>query len=414
MPPAFPTHFIAPDINTSRQPPDSDIHTPFANARARHRPPTMGCMLDKPICSKTGDAGEGNSLRWAVASMQGWRCEMEDTHAVRSGLYQTCAPDASVNASTTSASGSPTAQKAADDHPTTTTTATVTTTTVTANDTANSSNTPASSPAKRAASPTVASAAAAAAAGVVANATGPESKATFGDWSFFAVFDGHAGERSAVYSSKHLLDAILSTDAFQQGRCVEGIRTGFLGMDEALRTSSIQPDSSGSTAIAAFVSPQHVYLANCGDSRAIFCRNGAPAFSTQDHKPVLPGERERILKAGGSVIIQRVNGSLAVSRALGDFEYKNVLGFGQCAQLVSPEPEVFCIDRDLKADQFMVLACDGIWDVMSNEDVCAFVASRLRVTDDLRTITNAVIDTCFHKVKGTSSAGWGRFWDRNG
>ena len=58
----------------------------------------------------------------------------------------------------------------------------------------------------------------------------------------------------------------------------------------------------------------------------------------QDHKPSNPPERERIQNAGGSVMIQRVNGSLAVSRALGDFEYKNVDGKGPTEQLVSPEP----------------------------------------------------------------------------
>jgi hypothetical protein len=61
----------------------------------------------------------------------------------------------------------------------------------------------------------------------------------------------------------------------------------------------------------------------------------------QDHKPSNEPERERIQNAGGTVMIQRVNGSLAVSRALGDFEYKNVEGKGPTEQLVSPEPEFF-------------------------------------------------------------------------
>lgn len=73
-------------------------------------------------------------------------------------------------------------------------------------------------------------------------------------------------------------------------------------------------DKSGTTAVCAFVSPHTIYIANCGDSRAVLCRDGLPIFSTQDHKPVLPGEADRITKAGGSVMIQRVNGSLAVSR----------------------------------------------------------------------------------------------------
>ena len=89
-------------------------------------------------------------------------------------------------------------------------------------------------------------------------------------------------------------------------------------------------------------------------------------------------------------MIQRVNGSLAVSRALGDYEYKQVEGKGPCEQLVSPEPEVSIIDRDREGDQFVVLACDGIWDVMSNEELADFVHSRMRLTNDLSQVCNQV------------------------
>lgn len=65
-------------------------------------------------------------------------------------------------------------------------------------------------------------------------------------------------------------------------------------------------------------------------------------------------------------MIQRVNGSLAVSRALGDYEYKQVEGKGPCEQLVSPEPEITVQNR-ADNDEFLVLACDGVWDVMTNE-----------------------------------------------
>ena len=97
-------------------------------------------------------------------------------------------------------------------------------------------------------------------------------------------------------------------------------------------------------------------------------------------------------------MIQRVNGSLAVSRALGDFEYKNVDGKGPTEQLVSPEPEFYMKKRESDKDEFLVLACDGVWDVMTNEDICSFVAARMRVTDNLEQIANEVIDTCLHKV----------------
>ncbi|KAK4824970.1 hypothetical protein QYF61_021757 [Mycteria americana] len=231
------------------------------------------------------------------------------------------------------------------------------------------------------------------------------------DWSFFAVYDGHAGSRVANYCSTHLLEHITNNEDFRAtekpGSALEpsvenvksGIRTGFLKIDEYMRNFSDLRngmDRSGSTAVGVMISPEHVYFINCGDSRAVLYRNGQVCFSTQDHKPCNPREKERIQNAGGSVMIQRVNGSLAVSRALGDYDYKCVDGKGPTEQLVSPEPEVCEILR-AEEDEFIILACDGIWDVMSNEELCEFVKSRLEVSDDLEKVCNWVVDTCLHK-----------------
>ena len=189
-----------------------------------------------------------------------------------------------------------------------------------------------------------------------------------------------------------------------QRRLKEAIRKGFLDFDEKLR---LMPefdrgeDKSGSTAVACLISPTDVYLINCGDSRAIFVSDNRIALSTYDHKPINPSERERIQNAGGSVMIQRVNGSLAVSRALGDYEYKCVEGKGPCEQLVSPEPEIYNCPRALAKDEFVVLACDGIWDVMTNDDLREYIHSRLKVTNDLVKISNEVLDMCLNKVSWT-------------
>ncbi|XP_071388611.1 protein phosphatase 1B isoform X2 [Centroberyx affinis] len=299
----------------------------------------MGAFLDKPKTEKYNSHGEGNGLRYGLSSMQGWRVEMEDAHTAVVGLP---APG-------------------------------------------------------------------------------------LADWSFFAVYDGHAGSRVANYCSKHLLEHIISsslgaigTQSLQGSQSgsdsstsdppapvpptVEvmkaGIRAGFLKIDEHMRSFSDLRngmDRSGSTAVAVLLSPDHLFFINCGDSRAVLYRNSHVCFSTLDHKPCNPREKERIQNAGGSVMIQRVNGSLAVSRALGDYDYKCVDGKGPTEQLVSPEPEVFEMVRALEQDQFVVLACDGIWDVMSNEELCEFVRSRLEVSDDLERVCNEVVDTCLHK-----------------
>ncbi|XP_063222627.1 protein phosphatase 1B isoform X1 [Bacillus rossius redtenbacheri] len=272
----------------------------------------MGAFLDKPKTEKHNEHGCGNGLRYGVASMQGWRVEMEDAHCAVTGLSE-----------------------------------------------------------------------------------------ELPDWSFFAVFDGHAGARVSAHCADHLLESIVQSEEFQRGDdVIKGIRSGFLRLDDRMRELpelASGEDKSGSTAVCALISPRQVFVANCGDSRALLCRDGKPVFATCDHKPVLPAEKERIIRAGGSVMIQRVNGSLAVSRALGDYEYKNVEGRGPCEQLVSPEPEVSVMDWDEGRDEFLVLACDGVWDVMTNEDLCSFVRSRLAISSDLESIANQVIDTCLYK-----------------
>ena len=110
-----------------------------------------------------------------------------------------------------------------------------------------------------------------------------------------------------------------------------------------------------------------------------------------------PEEKSRIEKAGGSVMIQRINGSLAVSRALGDFEYKMEPKLSPTEQLVSPEPDVSCLERE-NNDEFLLLACDGVWDVMSNEEVISFILAKMKITNDLVYVCNELMDTCLAKV----------------
>ena len=113
-------------------------------------------------------------------------------------------------------------------------------------------------------------------------------------------------------------------------------------------------------------------------------------------------ERQRIQEAGGTVLIQRVNGSLAVSRALGDFEYKNNSNRRPDQQLVSPEPDITSHPRQLTSDEhvaFIALACDGVWDVITNEELATYILARMNVTDDLSEICNSVLDMCLYKVR---------------
>nr|XP_046267264.1 protein phosphatase, Mg2+/Mn2+ dependent, 1Nb (putative) [Scatophagus argus] len=230
----------------------------------------------------------------------------------------------------------------------------------------------------------------------------PQLGGELADWSFFAVFDGHAGSTVAQYCSQHLLGHILATGGLGPEDDPEKVKgaiiEGFLQTDKHLHSVARREgwERGGTTVVATLISPYYIYFANCGDSRAMLCRSGQVCFSTEDHKPYSPLEKERIESAGGSVTIQRINGSLAVSRALGDFSYKGAENRAPSQQMVSPEPEVCVVERS-PADEFLVLACDGVWDTISNEELCAFIHNRLRVCTDLREVCTQVIDLCLYK-----------------
>ncbi|XP_024300120.1 protein phosphatase 1A-like [Oncorhynchus tshawytscha] len=235
-----------------------------------------------------------------------------------------------------------------------------------------------------------------------AHACMPEMGGELAEWGYYAVFDGHAGNTVAQYCSRNLLQHILATGRVKAEEnpdgVKEGIIEGFLAIDSHMHTLTRQEcwERSGSTAAVVMLSPQYVYFVNCGDSRTLLCRDGHVIFYTEDHKPVNPREKERIQNAGGSVTQHRVNGSLAMSRSLGDFDFKEVEWRSQTEQLVSPEPEVYELERSPQ-DEFLIVACDGVWDAIGNEDLCAFVRSRLQVCNDLREICNQVIDLCLYK-----------------
>lgn len=229
-------------------------------------------------------------------------------------------------------------------------------------------------------------------------------------WSFYAVFDGHAGKIAADICSKDLVDKIqtILTNDVMSGLTDSGdyskelvettIKKSFLSMDTILRDQlRHQGDRSGTTCTALLITPKHYFFINCGDSRGLIVKNGKVHFSTEDHKPTNDAERDRIVRASGLVMNQRINGSLAVSRALGDFDYKTAEDRAQTEQLVSPEPDVVCVDRDLEEDQFICLACDGIFDVFTNEDLSDYITSRLKISQKYDLITAEIIDTSLHK-----------------
>ena len=234
--------------------------------------------------------------------------------------------------------------------------------------------------------------------------------------SFYGVYDGHCGNTIAKYSSENLLSEFLkhsdivdilnsenNNKNFPEVDIIsKAMKEVFVILDDYMRT--IPPwkngeDQSGTTAVCSFITPEHIVIANCGDSRAIFSRGNEVVLVTRDHKPYMDDERNRIERAGGSVMMQRVNGSLAVSRALGDYEYKGMENITSVEQQVSPEPEIFALKRENDKDEFLVIACDGIWDVMSNQEVLEYVNKELQIQENRAEICNSLIEECFQRVR---------------
>lgn len=125
---------------------------------------------------------------------------------------------------------------------------------------------------------------------------------------------------------------------------------------------------SGTTALTLLLRGDNGYLAWAGDSSAMLCmRDGTVTMLTEPHKPDRPDERQRIEGVGGHVMaffgVWRVAGVLAVSRAIGDRPLK---------PSVSAEPDIRHIKLDSSVD-FILLACDGLWDVMDASSAAAFV-----------------------------------------
>ena len=158
---------------------------------------------------------------------------------------------------------------------------------------------------------------------------------------------------------------------------------------------------AGSTCVVAVIRDNTLTVANAGDSRAVLCRRGEAIPLSRDHKPQDEDERARIQNAGGFVQEGRVNGSLALSRAIGDLEYKQSKNLPAHEQIVTAHPEI-TVNEIKDGDEFLVIACDGIWDVLTNQQTVDFVRARLDADVPLSGICEQLADECMAPdTKGT-------------
>ncbi|XP_044727590.1 probable protein phosphatase 2C T23F11.1 isoform X2 [Chrysoperla carnea] len=212
--------------------------------------------------------------------------------------------------------------------------------------------------------------------------------------AFFAVYDGHGGAKVAQYAGKHLHKYVTSRCEYRNGDIPAALKAAFLELDQAmLMEESLRDEQAGSTAVTILIKDKRLYCANVGDSRAIASVNGQVEQLSFDHKPGNEIEMQRITAGGGWVEFNRVNGNLALSRALGDFSFKKNEKKSAEEQIVTANPDIEC--RQINENwEFVVIACDGIWDVLTNEEVLNFVRSRIGTGMDPEDICEELMMRC--------------------
>ncbi|OSD07240.1 PP2C-domain-containing protein [Trametes coccinea BRFM310] len=213
--------------------------------------------------------------------------------------------------------------------------------------------------------------------------------------TFFAVYDGHGGSAVAKYAGEHLHQRLVADEAYKQKDYPRALKNAFLGTDEDIRSNpDFARDASGCTAVAALVTKDgRIYVANAGDSRSVISIKGEAKQLSYDHKPQNEKEKNRIVAAGGYIEYGRVNGNLALARALGDFDYKKNASLAPEAQIITSDPEV--IEHDMtEEDEFIIIACDGIWDCLTSQQAVNVVRLLISQGRKLPEICEEMCELC--------------------
>ncbi|KAH6932030.1 hypothetical protein HPB50_002582 [Hyalomma asiaticum] len=232
------------------------------------------------------------------------------------------------------------------------------------------------------------------------------------EYAYFGIFDGHGGREAALYAKEHLLDAIVKQSDFWSNNdehVLRAIKHGFLtthlGMWKEVgkwpKTMSGLPSTSGTTASIGFIRRGKLFIGHVGDSRIVLGSQSMDGENwygqplTHDHKPENPREKERIHSVGGLVMnksgVDRVVWNrpcvghrgpvrrsthfdkipfLAVARSLGDlWSYNYTAG----KFVVSPEPDVSVVKLDTRRDRCIVMASDGLWNMVDITEAVRYV-----------------------------------------
>ncbi|XAR60748.1 Phosphoprotein phosphatase [Bertholletia excelsa] len=178
--------------------------------------------------------------------------------------------------------------------------------------------------------------------------------------AIFGVFDGHGGAKAAEFAAENLHRNILhEIERSDKEEIEDAIKFGFLNTDSDFLKEDLR---GGTCCVTALLRHGNIMVSNAGDCRAVVSRGGVAEALTSDHRPSREDEKTRIEDLGGYVDcchgIWRIQGTLAVSRGIGDRHLKQWI-------TAAPETKTLRIEPDL---EFLILASDGLWDKVTNQE----------------------------------------------
>lgn len=188
--------------------------------------------------------------------------------------------------------------------------------------------------------------------------------------NFFGVYDGHGGKFVSKFLEKNLPKFFLDKRVIYPLKKTY-INTVYTDLQNLLKNEFKEYSTHcGSTCLVVihynYNSFNYITVINSGDSRCVLCRDNTSIPLTKDHKPHWPEEKRRIENLGGKIYFDGVDyriKDLSVSRAFGDLD---------ALPYLTNMPDIFRYKIE-KSDKFLILACDGLWDVLSNSEVSNYI-----------------------------------------
>lgn len=207
------------------------------------------------------------------------------------------------------------------------------------------------------------------------------------DYVIIGIFDGHGNDICSNFCKSNFQEIFqLELEKINKEMPLTPVKfktiltNTFISLDAKFKdiafstktSESNRAYDSGTTALVAIITETHYIIANAGDSRGLVIDKSEHKikFATTDHKPGCKTEKLRIEKAGHCVSGNRIDDSISVARAIGDFQYKDGIKAPE-EYAITCVPDVTIVQKDLNT--LLVLACDGIWDVISNQCAMEYI-----------------------------------------